>query len=404
MQKKKHRILFVSHMANWSGAPLILLGIIKKFSDHSNIPFRILIMEDGDLSGQFRSAGRTFVWRKKTKKRSSFAMFFISPFARMVQIARAVYILYCVRDTSFVFFNTIANGHIHKKLLSPGRKYVCYVHEMAAAIHILTSSNSLDTVLNHTDFFFAGSEAVKKNLVDSFNIKPSRVQVIYSSIAEVSRQKKDHSKFTASFKEQHNIPDDATIIGVSAASEWRKGFDLFFPLTAVYFNLFPESNVYFLWKGFRENRNTFFQDAFDYKKYNTNNRIRLIPHGDDAIDCMAMFDIHLLLSREDPYPVVVLEAASFGIPTVCFADAGGSPEFIEKDCGYCVPYGDLVEMARRLHELSENTALRNEMSLAAREKVKARHTQDKAALDISHAIDNLLNSDETKSLQLNFKV
>src|SRR5262249_42198570 len=152
---------------------------------------------------------------------------------------------------SCVFFNTIANGHIHKKLLSSHRKYVCYVHEMAASIHILTSSNSLNTVLQHTDYFLAGSEAVKKNLVASFNIKPSLVQVVYSSITEVSRQKKDHAGFIAAFKKENNIPGNAVIIGVSAASEWRKGFDLFLPLTSVYFHLFPQSDVYFIWKGFR---------------------------------------------------------------------------------------------------------------------------------------------------------
>jgi glycosyltransferase involved in cell wall biosynthesis len=390
MQKKKQQILFVSHMADWSGAPLIFLGMIKEFKKQSGLPFRILIMQDGELTKEFRSAGRTYVWKKKTSAPpGSGAGSVISFFSKALQFVRGAYIFYRIRRTTLVFFNTISNGHIHKKLLFLKCKYVCYVHEMEAAIHILTNSNSLQVVLDNTHHFLAGSKAVKQNLVNSYSINSNKIDVVYSSIAEVSREKAGYASFITSFKTKNNIPPDAVIIGVAASNEWRKGFDLFFPLVSVFFSLYPQSNAYFIWKGFRERRNHLFYDLFDYKKFNTKNRIFLLPHGNDSLEHIACFDIHLLLSREDPYPLVVLEAASFAIPTVCFSDAGGTPEFVGDDCGYCVPYGDLLKMAERLNELVLHPDRRNRMGSIAREKVRMRHGQEKTTRQVIDILNNI---------------
>ena len=106
---------------------------------------------------------------------------------------------------------------------------------------------------------------------------------------------------------------------------------------------------------------------------------------------MACVDIHLLLSREDPYPLVVLEAASVGIPTVCVSGGGGRSEFIEKDAGFCVPYGDLMQMARRLNELAENSIVRNEMGLNARKKLAARHHEKEAMDEIIQLLKSNIN-------------
>jgi glycosyltransferase involved in cell wall biosynthesis len=391
MRKKKPQILFVSHMANWSGAPLILSEIIKEFKKKSTIPFRILLHEDGELAGQFKAEGKTYVWKKKPPNINRFFDRFLAPFIKLIQVFRGLSILFSIRGTTLVVFNTIANGHLHKKLLFLKCKYICYVHELEASIHILTSSNSLDVVLENTDFFLAGSGAVKKNLENTYKINDNNIKVLYSSIAEVSRQKCNYQPFIESFRQHNKIPNTAVIIGVAASSEWRKGFDLFLPLVSVYFALFSESNAYFVWKGFSERKNHRFYDLYDYKKLNTNNRVLLIPHDKNSIEQIACFDIHLLLSREDPFPLVVLEAASFGIPTVSFLNAGGAPEFIEHDCGYSVPYGNLVIMAQKLNDLVQNPLLRMHFGQNAREKVKSRHSAGKATNELIGIIDEICN-------------
>ncbi len=387
------KILFVSHKANRSGAPVLLLNIIKEFKRKTGLPIQILVLEDGELVKEFKAVGQTFVWNKrKVTDPASLYSVTISLFLRIAIIVKGFYILFRVRNTSLVFFNTITNGHMHKKLLFLKCKYICYVHELEAAIHMLTNEYSLGVVLHHTNLFIAVSNAVKENLVSKNKVNSNIIKVVASPMAEVWREKIQYTTFINTFKKSNSIPENAVIIGVAAANEWRKGFDLFAPLVVLYFNLYPESNVYFVWKGFRKENMSSFFDLYDYKRSGMQQRMLLVPHGNDSMEQIASFDIHLLLSREDPYPLVVLEAASFGIPTVCFKDAGGSPEFIENDAGYSVPYADLMQMAKRLNELSENSVLRNEMGLKARKKLSERHNEKEAMNEIIQILKSTIDS------------
>jgi glycosyltransferase involved in cell wall biosynthesis len=383
------KILFVSHKANRSGAPVLLLKIIREFKVKTGLPIQVLVMEDGELVKEFQQLGQTFVWKKqKILYSPSLFKSIVAAFLRIIIVLKGLYILFRVRNTSLVFFNTITNGYLHKKLLFLNCRYVCYVHELEAAIHMLTNSFSLGIVLENTHLFLAVSNAVKNNLITNHNVNENSIKAVASPVTEIVRDKKKYTSFINSFKKANQISGDAVIIGVAAANEWRKGFDLFAPLATLYFNLYPNSNVYFAWKGFSKQSASSFFDEYDYKKHTAKDRMLLIPHGNNSIEQMASFDIHLLLSREDPYPLVVLEAASFAVPTVCFNNAGGTPEFIEEDAGYCIPYGNLLQMAKCLNELTENVTLRNKMGLNAQKKLAIRHDEKKAMNEIIALLEN----------------
>jgi glycosyltransferase involved in cell wall biosynthesis len=87
----------------------------------------------------------------------------------------------------------------------------------------------------------------------------------------------------------------------------------------------------------------------------------------------AQFDAFLLTSREDPFPLVVLDAASLGKPVVCFAEAGGAPELVQEDAGLVVPYLDVEAMAAAATAIVEDADLRARLGRRAREKVLERH-------------------------------
>ncbi|MFM9911833.1 MAG: glycosyltransferase [Chitinophagaceae bacterium] len=335
MKGREPGILFVSHEASRSGAPLILLGIIKEFRKQSAIPFYILIMEDGPLTSEFKLLGETYVWRKKQPAYlPSFLRKIISLFYRLSLYIRGPYILFKLKKIPLVFLNTISNGHIHKKLALFNPIFICYVHEMNYTINIVTNQSVLKFTLKNTHLFLAGSTAVKNNLIKTHGVPAEKIEVHYSSLEITSREKTSYSAAIRSFKASNAIPENAIVIGVASSGEWRKGLDLFFPLIAMYFSLHPGSNVFFIWKGYKSVGNSTFYEMYDLNQLGYANQVALIPHGGGSIECIAAYDIHLLLSREDPYPLVVLEAASFGVPTICFENAGGTVEFVENDCGY----------------------------------------------------------------------
>ena len=101
--------------------------------------------------------------------------------------------------------------------------------------------------------------------------------------------------------------------------------------------------------------------------------VHFVGSSPKPLDYFAAFDVFALTSREDPYPLVCLEAASFGKPILCFAGGGGEPEFVEDDCGFVVPYLDIEAMADRVLELMDSPELRQRLGTSARAKVRARH-------------------------------
>lgn len=386
MANKKSHILFVSHLATRSGAPILFLEIIKAFNQQASIPFTILCMEDGELTADFNAIGKTLIWKKEcVSTKNRFLAKPLAFYSRLKQLIRGMYILRKVNKTTLVFYNTVVNEHIQKKLSFLNCQSICYVHELEAAIHMLTSITGRAYIFKNTQLFLSVSQSVKNNLINKYGVNSNHIKVVASPINQTYRDKKNYADFILQFRQKFKT-GNITVIGIVATNEWRKGFDLLLPLVTLYFQLYPSSATVFVWKGFRTDQHNSFFDLFDYEKCKYKDRILLLPHDKHSIEQIACFDIHLLLSREDPYPLVVLEAASFGIPTVCFANAGGTPEFVEDDCGFTAPYGDLKAMAESLNTLATDVELRNEMGYNCREKLKIRHDKEKSLKVITDII------------------
>ncbi|HIF98628.1 MAG TPA: glycosyltransferase, partial [Myxococcales bacterium] len=87
-------------------------------------------------------------------------------------------------------------------------------------------------------------------------------------------------------------------------------------------------------------------------------------------------EVFCLTSREDPFPLVNMEAMSFGLPVIAFSDAGGAPELIEDDAGIVVPHLDVDSMAAAIIRLAEEPDLRLKLGKRAREKVSNRFSPE----------------------------
>ena len=85
------------------------------------------------------------------------------------------------------------------------------------------------------------------------------------------------------------------------------------------------------------------------------------------------FDIFFLSSREDTYPLVVLEAAIMKIPTICFADSGGIVEFIGDDAGWSIGDFSIGLAANKIIELQSKKELVCSFGDTAFDKVVSLH-------------------------------
>ena len=182
------------------------------------------------------------------------------------------------------------------------------------------------------------------------------------------------------------IPHDAFVVGSSGTLDWRKGVDLI-PQIARLTKQYSSKPVYFLWIGGSLDKIGMDKLMYDVEKLGVSNLVKFVDYD---LKYFSVLDAFLLSSREDPFPLVCLQAASFGKPVLCFDHAGGMPEFVGDECGFVITYLDIEKVAMKIHELAGNRELRDVLGKKAAEKVIAQHDVAHAADQILHAIDRVL--------------
>jgi len=130
--------------------------------------------------------------------------------------------------------------------------------------------------------------------------------------------------------------------------------------------------MYFIWLGKLWDKPLYDSVLVDIQKLGLQSRVRFVGLVENPLHYFAAADAFALTSREDPFPLVCLEAASTGCPIVCFDKAGGANELVEDDAGIVVPYLDVQRMAESLHFLIREPEIRKQLGRRAREKVLER--------------------------------
>jgi glycosyltransferase involved in cell wall biosynthesis len=384
------RVLFISHDASRTGAPILLLHLLGWLKSRTSLGFEILLGEDGELRSEFEALAPVSVvgrWR------SGWAP------ADLASRVRRRRLLARLRTAGWgaIYANTIANGET-LDALGPGRcPVICHVHELETMIGFHGSAN-FDAVKRHTHRYIACSDAVKTNLVKRHQIDPATIDVIREFIplrheaVDVSAQSRDR------IRHELGIPAGALVVGASGTTDWRKGPDLFIQLARAVHRKRAALPVHFVWIGGAPRGTYRFEELqHDVRAIQMEDRIHFIGARADALACFATFDLFALVSREDPFPLVCLEAASLHKPIVCFEGAGGEQEFVEQDCGFVVPYLDIAAMADRVLTLLESEQLRRDCGDRAAEKLRCRHDISVAAPKILSIIERHVGDGFSKS-------
>jgi len=352
-----YNILFVSHDTARSGAQILLLQFLKWVKENQpDIKFEILLGRDGDLANEFESITKTHIWKKYSPK----SLNPFNHFKRFLQISK-----FKSKAFDLIFSNTIVNGEILHELSSLKAPVITHVHEMDYWIN-KAGKNNLSYVKKYSTKYIAASNAVRSCLINNYAISPARIETIYEHVS-FSNLTKNREKL--SLREKLNIPFNSIIIGASGAENWRKGKDWFIPLALNVLIRMPDSNIHFIWIGGSLN----YELKHDYNSIAQRANIHFIEHLPDAYKYFHEFSIFAMLSREDPFPVVNLEAASLGVPIVCFENAGGTPELVSDGCGFSVPYGDLNSFADKIIYLIDNEKERKQMGDIASYSVKTKY-------------------------------
>jgi glycosyltransferase involved in cell wall biosynthesis len=276
------------------------------------------------------------------------------------------------KNIGLIFGNTIAIGSAYRAVQFLNVPFVLFVHELAMSVKMYSTPNEITNLLSNTNHLITPSRAVSKYFLETFNFAAERnstFKIVNIASMLISIEK----GLQVNVRQKLGLPPDAILIGSCGNAEWRKGNDVFMAVAQNVISRYPNRPVYFIWVGISNNSELYHIQRSDAQKMGLSDRIIHIDPTPDVFQYVSQLDVFGLFSREDPYPLVVLEAALAQKPIVCFEGAGGAPEFVEADCGFVVPYLDVVAMADKMSYLIDNPTVKTQLGQAAKQKVLTRH-------------------------------
>jgi glycosyltransferase involved in cell wall biosynthesis len=333
-------IVFISHDACLAGAQLVLLDVIKWFAQSTFYKLKLITLGGGGLLEQFSKYAETTVIEDLDRNSVKIKL------GEMIS-----------DETSLIYLNSFASGRIIKELKTFNIPIITHVHELERSIKIYANEFYKD-VLRFSDHFIACSGAVYSNLLNKHRVSVDKIDLVHAFVENrVDERITENEK--RNLKQKLNLPNTKIIAGAGLGVFWRKGVDLFIDVCNELTNIGSEDFT-FLWIGdctSDGNIDEFGQWSDQLKrieKLGLQNKIIFTGTVSNVRDYLLSSDLFLLPSREDPFPLVCLEAADCFLPVICFEKAGGMPEFVLDDAGFVVPFENSKRMAEKTHHLLLN--------------------------------------------------
>ncbi|MBF8150978.1 glycosyltransferase [Winogradskyella sp. F6397] len=335
------KLLFVTHDTTRTGAPMVILHFLRWLRVHKpEIKVDVIALKGGNMEEDFKANCTTYYnYALKTKKEPS-------PFIKVVFKRLKLYTPKNIKDVflsnlasneyDVIYANTVVSipVAINLKTFYAKTKVIAHVHELEVVIRSLLPD--FNDYLPHISRIIAPAQLVRENLFNNWGINENDVDVVYEcanvELPLAVEEKKANSNF---------------IIGASGTVHWRKGYDLFILVARYIKEHYAEADIIFQWVGGLP-KNIKYIIEEDLRKLRLQDDVCFIGEVDNASTYFNDFNVFLMPSREDPFPLVCIEVGLLGKPIISFEQAVGTNEVLEKGGGFIVPYLDVKAMAEKI--------------------------------------------------------
>jgi glycosyltransferase involved in cell wall biosynthesis len=264
------------------------------------------------------------------------------------------------------------------------------VHELQAVIEADCGIDEARLLLARAAVVVACSAAVEENLRVRYDVSLRRLRLVHSFI-NVDYFESSAAGASMALRAAIGASREAIVVGAVGTATRRKGVDLFIQM-AHQATQGMGRDIHFVWCGRLVEGELGSAALCEDGRLDGSFNIHFLGERGDLREFLGGIDMLALPSREDPFPLVALEAAAAGKPVVCFAEAGGIPDFVEADAGIVVPYLDVHSFSGAIVQLAMDDERRKSLGRRAREKVRARHDIEVAAKRIADEISLVMNA------------
>jgi len=393
-QNQVKKILFIGHEATRTGAPYVLLHLLRWLKANTSIECRLLLRNGGELESEFAKVSQVLVLNPEggfggniiKKRLGYYGIWYSNGNKYSSRLKREL----LGGGVDLIYSNTVTNVQVVASLAEARLPVITHVHELENIIRQTLDSEMINLMKRSTSHYIAVSDSVRRNLIESHSITKDRIDLIYEFIQVQTVDSAQKVIVKRQICKELGISSESFIVGGAGSFEWRKGNDLFVQLAFLMRRHQVDRPVYFVWLGGNTDGAIYGQLCHDVRLLGLEDSVRFLGIRDDALKYISAFDVFAMVSREDPFPLVCLEAASMEVPIVCFDKGGGACEFVEDDSGFVVPYLDLITMADKVSALLDSEDLRLRLGQQAAQKARRLHDVGIAAPKILEIIQRFI--------------
>jgi L-malate glycosyltransferase len=346
------KILFFTPTGARTGSEMVLWYLVKHLAN-SNIETAVYACQAGELFAKNSPAHHTYIHRFR---RGMPYYIFEAIYHRILGVTpEESYIKYIHRrfKPDFWYINTITMPHLAALARKMGVPYIVHVHELLDMFDDIRNE-AFSGMLNGATASIGCSSVVAETLQ---KMGIPNVRLLHSFI---DTQKIKLQQDVLAIKRNLHIPETAYVWLMSGTMCMRKGYDMIPDLLQ---NL--PKNAYIVWLGSGSPYGVMGYLEERVRRENLN-FIALGAKGEaDYYDYLNMCDGFVLTSREDPFPLVMIESAYLQKPIVGF-NSGGISEFVQPGMGQVVPAFDIPLLAKTMQQVMSGEITIDKQKLRAR--------------------------------------
>jgi glycosyltransferase involved in cell wall biosynthesis len=371
------RVLFVGHSASQSGAPIILMQIARRFSEHG-YKVAFLLGSGGPLLQEHEAIGSVAVLKKDYNTQHGTLKKNLKKLYNRTLNRFTVHRLIRSFRPDGIYVNTLACWPVVEHVTDKNIPLITHVHELSWVIHQYCGTDHVKKLLDRSKGVIACADPIPGVLrgICELGSKPMVVIPEFIDLERMEKQASIPNAACGNLRDSLGFSQDDYVIGVLGSGDWRKGIDLLIPLAKSVLSKVP--NAKFVWMGYVEKTTLLPQLKKDIVDSGLGNCVFLKESNRNVTGFLAEIDVYASLSREDPYPLSVLEAGLFGKPVVCFDGSGGIPQYARRGAGLSVPFLSLDHFRDALIHFAMDTSVRESYGKRAREVVFEHHRMDEA--------------------------
>jgi len=239
---------------------------------------------------------------------------------------------------------------------------------------------SVQKILGLSTRIVAVSEAVRRNLNVRYQVPLDKMSVAYGAC--------DIDPITAPPGTLRNrigaLPSDTIICGCGTM-DWRKGYDLFVQVARKILTGLNRLDVHFVWIGSAVSSHTRVEFEYEIELLGLQKYFHHLGELENPSQVFAECDAFFLSSREDPFPLVMLEATRQALPIICFEGSGGATEFVDAEIGTIVPMADIDAAVIALLAIADDRETGKRKGLAASQR-SAKFTVERMCTDVHQVV------------------